>query len=67
MALPEKALVDFFYLSPTRSRLFTALPELELPRGFKTGDAWEWARRIPSSRTRSIAQERLKGVFEQLR
>jgi hypothetical protein len=35
LALPEKALVDFLYLSPTRGRLFNALPELELPRGFR--------------------------------
>ncbi len=66
MALPEKALVDFFYLSPTRSRLFAALPELELPRGFKRGDAREWARRIPSSRLRKIAQQRLEDAFRHL-
>lgn len=34
MATPEKALFDFFYLGPARSRLFSHLPELELPRKF---------------------------------
>lgn len=28
MATPEKALIDFLYLSPSKSRLFRALPEL---------------------------------------
>jgi predicted transcriptional regulator of viral defense system len=36
LASPEKALVDFLYLSPARSRMFAALPELELPRGFRS-------------------------------
>jgi predicted transcriptional regulator of viral defense system len=66
MAHPEKALVDFFYLSPTRSRLFTALPELELPRTFKRGDAREWARRIPSSRLRKLVQRRLEDALKHL-
>ncbi|HEX9622015.1 MAG TPA: hypothetical protein VF989_17835, partial [Polyangiaceae bacterium] len=30
LATPEKALVDTLYLAPARSRLFCALPELEL-------------------------------------
>jgi predicted transcriptional regulator of viral defense system len=31
IATPEKALVDYLYLAPTKSRLFRALPEVELP------------------------------------
>jgi predicted transcriptional regulator of viral defense system len=53
LALPEKALIDFLYLSPTRARLFAALPELELPRGFRRSVAREWVRRIPSGRLRT--------------
>ena len=34
LAAPEKALVDFLYLGPARSRLFRALPELGLPPKF---------------------------------
>jgi len=59
LALPEKALVDFLYLSTTRGRLFTALPELELPSGFRRSAAREWARRIPSQRLRTIVARRL--------
>lgn len=39
MATPEKALIDFLYMCPARSRLFTALPELELPRRFNRSKA----------------------------
>jgi predicted transcriptional regulator of viral defense system len=34
LAQPEKALFDTLYLRPARSRLFRALPELELPERF---------------------------------
>ena len=53
IATPEKALVDFLYLSPTRARLFAALPELVLPRSFRPGVARGWARRVPSQRLRT--------------
>ena len=59
LATPEKALVDFFYLSPARSRLFAALPELELPRGFSESTARAWVRRVPSDRLRTIAARKL--------
>lgn len=49
MASPEKALVDFLYLSPARSKLFRSLPELELPRGFRVKQARGMIRRIPST------------------
>lgn len=62
LATPEKALVDFLYLSPTRSRLFAALPELELPRGFRRSVAREWVGRIPSQRLRTIVARKLDEV-----
>lgn len=62
-ATPEKALVDVFYLSSTRTRLFSALPELELPRSFRLRIAREWVARIPSNRLRSIAGRRLDAVL----
>ena len=52
IAAPEKALIDFLYLSPARSRLFQALPELEFPREFKVSEAREIIRRIRSIRRR---------------
>ncbi|HYR55305.1 MAG TPA: hypothetical protein VEM39_04255, partial [Myxococcaceae bacterium] len=63
LALPEKALVDFLYFSPTRGRLFNALPELELPRGFRRNVAREWVQRIPSRRVRTIVARRLDEVL----
>ena len=63
LARPEKALVDYFYLSPTRGLLFARLPELELPRGFRRGVAREWVRRIPSRRLRTIVSRKLEEVL----
>jgi len=63
LASPEKALVDFLYLSPTRSRLFAALPELELPRSFRRREAQRWVGRIPSGRMRTIVERELVQVF----
>lgn len=64
LALPEKALVDFLYLSPTRTRLFAALPELELPRGFRRAVARDWVKRIPSPRLRTIVRRRLDEALD---
>jgi len=61
LASPEKALVDFFYLSTTRSRLFARLPELELPRSFRRQVARRWVARIPPGRMRTIVE----GALEQ--
>jgi predicted transcriptional regulator of viral defense system len=58
LATPEKALVDFLYLAPTRSRLFRALPELEWPKAFRAGVARDFASRIePVSRRRAVARK----------
>jgi hypothetical protein len=54
MASPEKALIDFFYLSPARSHLFKALPELELPQKFSTKKAYEIIDKIKSKRRKSL-------------
>ncbi len=35
IAIPEKALFDLLYLAPGRSRLFSKLPELTLPKRFQ--------------------------------
>ncbi len=60
LATPEKALLDVFYLSGTRSRLFAALPELELPRGFRFREARAWLGKIPSKRLRTVVAARLE-------
>jgi predicted transcriptional regulator of viral defense system len=59
MATAEKALFDFAYLSSGRSRLFTSLPELELPRGFKRKELSRWLAKIPSQRTRTLTLQKL--------
>lgn len=59
LASPEKALIDFLYLSPTRSRLFARLPELELPKAFRRTEARRWVSRIPSPRVRTIVAREL--------
>lgn len=63
IASGEKALVDYLYLSPTRTRLFAALPELELPKGFDTREARRWAARIPSGRLRTIVDRQLERIL----
>ena len=58
LATPEKALVDFLYLTPARSRLFRALPELEWPKTFRPGVARSIVKRIePASRRRAVARK----------
>jgi predicted transcriptional regulator of viral defense system len=56
MATPEKALIDFLYLSPARSNFFKKLPEIELSNKFSRKKAREIIKRI-SSPTRRIMVE----------
>jgi len=63
LATPEKALVDVFYLSATRNRVFASLPEVELPATFRVSTAREWIRKIPSARLRLIATSRLEALL----
>jgi hypothetical protein len=56
---PEKALFDFAYLSAGRSRLFTSLPELTLPRGFRRSELKNWVAKTPSERSRTSTQRKL--------
>ena len=60
IATPEKALIDFFYLSPTKSKLFRALPELELPRRFSVKTARKMISRIMSDRRRKMVKNLLE-------
>jgi predicted transcriptional regulator of viral defense system len=40
LASPEKALLDFLYLTPAKSNLFKALPEIEIPKNFNKKQAF---------------------------
>ena len=63
LATAEKALFDFAYLSGGRSRLFTSLPELELPQRFRRAALRRWIARIPSARGRTLTTERLERML----
>jgi predicted transcriptional regulator of viral defense system len=52
LATAEKALFDIAYLAGTRTRLFTKLPELELPPRFRRAELRRWIERIPSNKHR---------------
>jgi hypothetical protein len=59
MATAEKALFDLLYLGPSRSRLFTRLPEIELPRSFRWGEIRKWIDRIHGKSRRAFVAKRL--------
>lgn len=63
VATAEKALFDFAYLSSGRSRLFTSLPELELPRGFNRKELSRWLAKIPSERSRTLTARKLEELL----
>jgi len=62
IATPEKALIDFFYLSPAKSKIFRSLPELELPRKFSIRTARNIISRIQSNRRKKM----VKRLFEEI-
>ena len=64
VAEPEKALVDLFYLANLRSRLFTKLPELELPRSFSKRKATTWVKRIKAPYKKTMVAARLRALLE---
>jgi predicted transcriptional regulator of viral defense system len=63
IATAEKALFDFAYLSSGRSRLFTSLPELELPRGFRHKELSRWLKKVPSERSRTLTKQKLEALL----
>ena len=63
LATPEKALLDALYLAPARSRLFVALPEVEIPRAFNRTEARRWVKRIPPGPRRGLVQQRLEALL----
>jgi predicted transcriptional regulator of viral defense system len=65
LATPEKALVDFLYLAPARSRLFRALPELEWPKRFSVRTARSVVKRIEPARRRTLVSRGLDRLLEE--
>lgn len=63
LATREKALLDTLYLVPARSRLFTALPEVEIPRAFDRKVAHAWLKRISEGPRRKAVEKRLLALL----
>lgn len=65
IAVPEKALLDVLYFSPTRTRLFATLPELEIRKSFSWTTAAKMAARIRGQGRRKLVKGKLDGLKEQ--
>lgn len=63
MAIPEKALLDTLYLTPARSLLFKALPELEIPETFDAEKAFSMILKIPSPRLQTLVKKKLEKIL----
>jgi predicted transcriptional regulator of viral defense system len=59
LATPEKAIFDVLYLSGKRTREFSRLPELDLPRSFRWSVVRSWLDRVTFSRDRTIIEQRI--------
>lgn len=62
IATPEKALFDLVYLAPGRSRLFSRLPELAIPRRFQWRRVKEYTELVNSPGRRAFIAERVKAI-----
>lgn len=67
MATPEKALLDIFYLSQTKSRLFHSLPEIELPKNFRLAVANKMINQITSIRKKTLVKNRFYELIDALK
>lgn len=63
MATPEKALIDYLYLSLGRSRQFRALPEIELPKSFSKRKATQIIKKIPLRSKRTAVLNRFDELY----
>lgn len=63
MAAPEKALVDFLYFRPAKTRAFRSLPELELPKGFRKKDVKAFTTLIVSRSRREMVERLLRELL----
>jgi len=67
MAIPEKALLDFLYLGPAKSKLFRSLPELELPRKFDVRVVRQMIRRISFPGRRTLLGKRFQELITKVK
>jgi len=66
VATAEKALFDLLYLSPTRTRLFASLPEMELPKSFRWAEVTRWTKKIAGKSRRAFVEQRLASLKSSL-
>jgi predicted transcriptional regulator of viral defense system len=62
LATPEKALFDLFYLAPGRSRVFSNLPELTIPRRFQWQRLKEYTKRVKSTARSAYIAARIRSL-----
>ena len=62
VATAEKALFDLLYLAPGRSRVFSRLPELAIPRRFQWERLKEYTKLVKSSGRRAYIAERASAL-----
>ncbi|MGH7996218.1 MAG: hypothetical protein ACREFX_07695 [Opitutaceae bacterium] len=62
VATPEKAFPDLLYLSPTRSRLFVHLPEIEFPSSFRSPEVALWTRKIAGKSRRAFVEQKMAAL-----
>ena len=67
IASPEKALIDIFYLSQTKTGLFKTLPEVELPKNFKISVANKMIAKITSIRKKTLVQHRFTEFIKNIK
>lgn len=64
IASPEKAIVDYFYFKPAKSKLFSSHPEIELPECFDLKKAKEFLTKIKSESRRTMATKLLEELVK---
>jgi predicted transcriptional regulator of viral defense system len=62
IATPEKALFDMIYLAPGRSRVFSELPELTIPRKFQWERLKEYTKLVNSPARQAFIVARTKAL-----
>jgi predicted transcriptional regulator of viral defense system len=62
LATPAKAIFDLAYLSASHGQRYQSLPELELGRGYRPGEARQWISRIKSARLRTMTLDRIRSI-----
>lgn len=62
LATPEKALLDFLYLGPAKSKLFNSLPELDLPQKFSIKTAEQMLQSIEFKGRRTLVEKKFKDL-----